>query len=100
MQSTVKENSITIIRTSIRVVGVLFIDNQEVIQISSSSGLRAYKHPRGCYFSTLFYGLQGIKNNGTSQDWESQYIKSMEVSNYGLVTENFSKCSLRRGWKA
>lgn len=75
MQSTVKENSITIIRTSIRVVDVLFIDNQAVIQISPGSGLRAYKHPRGCYFSTLFYGVQGIKNNGTAQYRESRYKK-------------------------
>nr|DAX88329.1 MAG TPA: hypothetical protein [Caudoviricetes sp.] len=37
-----------------------------MIRISPSSGLRAYKHPRGCYFSTLFYWLQRIKNNDKS----------------------------------
>ena len=31
-------------------------------------------HPiYGCLFFALFYGLQGIKNNGTSQYRESRY---------------------------
>nr|DAF22401.1 MAG TPA: hypothetical protein [Caudoviricetes sp.]DAO93177.1 MAG TPA: hypothetical protein [Caudoviricetes sp.] len=40
--------------------------------LSAVSGT-AWKHPQGCYFSTLFYGLQGIKNNGTAQYRESRY---------------------------